>query len=152
MFCALILHAGIFVLFQYGLPFTIEDMPEFMGPLAVVIELPLEPVSTEVEIETEIVETEPALEGATVLTTEAEPPRPQISYVSPSPGAKNVPVDTNISVPFSMLMDMTSAEGAFSIMPSVKGTFTWEGNTMIFDPIDKLWFKLRTPLVVTLKP
>jgi len=51
----------------------------------------------------------------------------------PANGATNVAVNTNIEVTFSEPMNQTATEAAFSSVPSMgSGTFTWNGNTMIF--------------------
>ncbi|HHF53439.1 MAG TPA: DUF5123 domain-containing protein, partial [candidate division WOR-3 bacterium] len=55
-----------------------------------------------------------------------------------SPTGENVSIDTTISVTFSEAMNKTSAEGAFSISPSVSGSFSWDGNKMIFTPDSNL--------------
>ena len=63
---------------------------------------------------------------------------PTIITVYPSSEATNVSVTTKISATFSEAMDKASAEAAFSITPSVAGTFSWVGNTMTFTPITNL--------------
>ena len=49
-----------------------------------------------------------------------------------SPTGPDVPVGTVITATFSEPMSTSSAEGAFSVSPSVAGTFSWIGNTMTF--------------------
>ena len=50
------------------------------------------------------------------------------------PEGTNVLVDTKIAVAFSESMDKEFTEYAFSISPSVKGTFHWVGSTLSFIP------------------
>jgi hypothetical protein len=64
----------------------------------------------------------------------ADTTAPTITSVSPAEGATGIAVTANVSVTFSEPMDKASAEGAFSIAPSVAGAFSWSGNTMTFDP------------------
>ncbi|RLI99161.1 MAG: hypothetical protein DRP08_07515, partial [Candidatus Aenigmatarchaeota archaeon] len=60
------------------------------------------------------------------------------TIIANSPTGENVSIDTTISVTFSEAMNKTSAEGAFSISPSVSGSFSWDGNKMIFTPDSNL--------------
>ena len=80
------------------------------------------------------------------FTTDATPPT--ISSVDPANNATNVSVYTPIKVSFSEFMNKASAEGAFSIDPSVSGTFSWDGNTMIYVPSSPL--ALSTTYTVTI--
>ncbi len=57
---------------------------------------------------------------------------PTISCAVPSNNAVNVSVYSPISISFSEAMNTASAQSAFSISPAVSGTFSWEGNRMIF--------------------
>ena len=54
------------------------------------------------------------------------------------PTETNVLTGTTITVTFSKAMNETSAENAFSISPPVTGSFTWDGNKMIFTPSSNL--------------
>jgi len=63
---------------------------------------------------------------------------PTITSVSPTLEATNVPVTTKISATFSEAMNTASVEAAFSVTPSVAGTFNWVENTMTFTPIANL--------------
>jgi len=71
-------------------------------------------------------------------TTPTDTTPPTIISVSPSGGATGVPVTTKISATFSEAMNTASVEAAFSITPSIAGTFIWVGNTMTFTPITNL--------------
>jgi len=72
------------------------------------------------------------------FTTAPLPKPPTITSVSPTSEATNVPVTTKISATFSEAMNTASVEAAFSITPSVAGTFSWVENTMTFTPIANL--------------
>jgi hypothetical protein len=56
------------------------------------------------------------------------------TIVDHAPTGVNVPVTTTITVTFSEPMDKLSAQNAFSISPTMPGSFSWSGNTMIFTP------------------
>ncbi len=63
----------------------------------------------------------------------------------PAPDSSNVPITTNITVPFSKTMNQTSAQTAFNLQKisdssTVSGTFSWSDNSMIFDPDADLAF------------
>jgi hypothetical protein len=66
--------------------------------------------------------------------------RPAVISHVPGVDATDVPVATMIQVTFSEPMDRVSTENAFSISPSVLGSFSWDiGNTtMTFDPTSDL--------------
>ena len=59
---------------------------------------------------------------------------PAITAVYPLDSATGVVTSSIIRVAYSEEMNQTSAEGAFSINPSVTGTFSWRGNVMTFSP------------------
>ncbi|MFH1231523.1 MAG: Ig-like domain-containing protein [Planctomycetota bacterium] len=65
---------------------------------------------------------------------------PTVLSVSPSNNSIDVSVSTNISVTFSEAMNQSTAQGAFSISPSVSGAFSWTGNIMTFDPTGNLTY------------
>jgi parallel beta-helix repeat protein len=71
------------------------------------------------------------------LTTETTPP----TITDHSPTGTNVPVGTTITATFSEAMNKTSAENAFSISPSVSGSFGWDDNKMIFTPDSNLAYE-----------
>lgn len=54
--------------------------------------------------------------------------------VSPLNSDGDVAIRPTISVAFSEAMNQAAAQGAFSIDPAVSGTFSWNGNTMIYTP------------------
>lgn len=57
-----------------------------------------------------------------------------LQVISWSPSGGSVVIDTSISLNFDQPVDPTSAQAAFSINPSVEGSFSWSGNSMIFHP------------------
>ncbi len=48
--------------------------------------------------------------------------------------ASRAPIDAVVRVDFDEAMDRPTTEEAFSIEPSVPGTMTWEGRTLVFTP------------------
>jgi parallel beta-helix repeat protein len=57
------------------------------------------------------------------------------------PTGTSVPVGTTIVVTFSEAMNQTSAENAFSLSPSVTGSFSWIDNIMTFTPDSDLSYE-----------
>jgi len=74
---------------------------------------------------------------------------PEVVAVSPEPGAKDVPVDAKISATFSKPMDKASTEAAFSIQPTVTGSFSWSDNTMTFSPEGKLAYGTKYTVTIS---
>ncbi|MFC1687607.1 Ig-like domain-containing protein [Patescibacteria group bacterium] len=62
---------------------------------------------------------------------------------SPVNAATGASIGSTIQITFDQNVDHFSAEGLFSISPSVDGSFSWNGNTMIFDPADALDFNTQ---------
>jgi uncharacterized protein YvpB len=56
----------------------------------------------------------------------------RVSGLTPANGSAGVSVNAPIRVTFDQPVDHTSAEAAFSIAPSVGGTFSWSGETMTY--------------------
>jgi len=56
------------------------------------------------------------------------------SIIDKTPIGSDIPLNAQINVAFSEAMNRTSAQGAFSIIPAINGTFNWNGNTMTFTP------------------
>ncbi len=56
------------------------------------------------------------------------------------------PVDPQIKVVFSDVMDKKSVENAFEINPPVEGKFSWSGKTMVFTPDENLKFSAEYSL------
>lgn len=59
----------------------------------------------------------------------------KLTSTSPNNGESRVGINSNISITFDQEVDHESAQKNFSISPSINGTFIWEGNKMIFDPV-----------------
>ena len=55
-----------------------------------------------------------------------------------NPRGVSVSIFTTISVNFSEPMNKSSVESAFSILPEVNGSFTWDDDTLIFTPSSPL--------------
>jgi len=55
-----------------------------------------------------------------------------------NPSGSSVTVFTTVSVKFSEPMNKNSVESAFSILPEVNGSFSWDGDTLIFTPSSPL--------------
>ncbi|UCE37751.1 MAG: Ig-like domain-containing protein [Thermoplasmata archaeon] len=64
------------------------------------------------------------------ITQDIIPP----SITGKTPTGTNVAVTTNITVTFSEPMNQLLTQSAFTILPSVFGAFSWNGNTLKFDP------------------
>ena len=58
-----------------------------------------------------------------------------------APTGTGIPTSTVINVTFDEAMNETSAEGAFSIDPSVTGSFSWDGCVMTFTTDDDLAYE-----------
>jgi len=54
--------------------------------------------------------------------------------LSSTPTGTDVSLSTPIALTFSQPMKDTATQDAFSISPTAGGTFSWEGNTMVFTP------------------
>lgn len=67
-----------------------------------------------------------------------EPYSPPPTVITASPTGYSAPTSASISVAFNRPMDAESAESAFAISPSLEGTFTWSGYTMMFMPAQEL--------------
>ncbi|MBN2016505.1 Ig-like domain-containing protein [Candidatus Dojkabacteria bacterium] len=67
---------------------------------------------------------------------------------NPGYGAGNIRVGTSINVVFDQEVDHSSAQGKFSISPSVAGSFSWSGYTMIFKPSSSLAYSTKYTVTV----
>ena len=65
-----------------------------------------------------------------------------------SPTGSSVPVDSSITIDFSESMDTTSAENAFSISPTVPGSFSWTGDSMTFNPTTDLAYSTEHTVTI----
>jgi uncharacterized protein YvpB len=62
----------------------------------------------------------------------------KVNKWDPGNGANGISVKNNIRVTFNQPVDKASAEASFQISPNVSGNFSWEGNTMKFQPSQDL--------------
>jgi len=74
---------------------------------------------------------------------------PTIITQIPAPDDTNVPITTNIQVTFSEPMNKSATESAFSITPTVAGSKSWQGNTLIFNPTADLEYKKTYKVTIT---
>lgn len=59
---------------------------------------------------------------------------PDVSSVSPPPGAENAPRSSAIEIEFDQAMDHDSVESRLSIEPALSGEVTWDGRRLRFTP------------------
>lgn len=64
------------------------------------------------------------------------------------PTGINVPVNTNITIIFSELMDHSSLKTAFSLLPLVNGEFSWTDNIMTFNPTTDLLYNTKYTVTI----
>ena len=80
------------------------------------------------------------LEALDIVTVMPAPPR--VVRTEPIRGESGVPVSTEITVTFSKPMDKDTVEEAFSVVSGagrrIRGSFTWDENTIIFSPSSDL--------------
>lgn len=62
----------------------------------------------------------------------------KVASWSPDPRSNSTDVDSKIRVLFNQAVDSSSAQEKFHIDPFVDGKFSWSGNTMTYNPTDKL--------------
>ncbi|MBN1915774.1 Ig-like domain-containing protein [Candidatus Dojkabacteria bacterium] len=72
----------------------------------------------------------------------------RVASTSPSANATGRDVNVNISITFNQQVDKASAQSKFSITPAVGGAFSWNGNTMVFNPTASLAY--TTPYTVNI--
>ena len=83
-------------------------------------------------------------QGSYLFAIESVP----VSITAHLPTGTNVPVDIMITVTFSKAMNQNSAQNAFSISPSVSGSFGWDENKMIFYPDSKLDYETTYTITI----
>jgi len=59
---------------------------------------------------------------------------PRLLETTPSDGAENVPAGASIRLTFSRPMQADSVRELLSFEPAREGSYTWEGNTLVFTP------------------
>lgn len=67
----------------------------------------------------------------------------KVINVSPGNGSYGNGLQTSIRITFDQEVDRTSAQSKFSINPSIQGSFSWDGNTMIYQPSSSLAYYTR---------
>ncbi len=75
---------------------------------------------------------------------------PEISLSSIENGQQDIDINASIVISFSEPMNRTSVEDAFSISGNITGTFSWDGNDLIFRP-DKPFDHLTSYTVIIAK-
>ena len=80
----------------------------------------------------------------TISSVDTTPP----TVMDNSPTGVDVPINTTISVTFSEMMQKKDTETAFSISPSINGSFHWQEKNLIFTPKSPL--KFNTTYKITL--
>ncbi len=63
---------------------------------------------------------------------------PRVEMSAPAPGSLDVPAGSPVRLAFSCAMQTESVIERISFEPERSGSFTWEGNTLIFTP-DRFW-------------
>ncbi len=82
------------------------------------------------------------------FTTTSTPDTTPPIVTDKSPTGTDVSSGTTITVTFSEPMDRSSTEGAFSTSPTIEGTFSWSGTTLIFTPTSPLLPGVRYTIIV----
>ncbi|GEM_PF-1190111 len=67
-----------------------------------------------------------------------EPYLPPPTVITASPVGYSASTSATITASFNRAMDVASVESAFTVSPSVQGTFSWSGYTMTFNPAQDL--------------
>ena len=67
----------------------------------------------------------------------------RVINVNPSDGWEGIGINSPIKITFDQEVDRPSVEQRFSLSPSVSGHFSWENNTLIFTPAQKLDFSTK---------
>ncbi len=61
---------------------------------------------------------------------------PRIEQVTPSSDSPHVSASAPIRIEFSRKMDRVSVESRFVVSPEVLGEFSWQGNSLVFKPVE----------------
>ncbi len=65
-------------------------------------------------------------------------PAPTVKGYVLKGGTREISVNAPLKITFNQLMNNASVEKAFSIEPAIKGDISWQGNSMLFKPLDPL--------------
>jgi hypothetical protein len=93
----------------------------------------------------------PALSSSFTTASQFDTTSPYVTAVSPLDGATGVSVAANVSVTFSEQMDHDLTENAFSLTDggtTVGGDFSWNGETMTFNPTSDLKYGTAYAVIV----
>jgi uncharacterized protein YvpB len=63
---------------------------------------------------------------------------PKVKHVTPKNGGLEVARESSITLTFDQTVDHASAEAAFSLSPSMTGTWQWQGNSATYKPTSLL--------------
>ncbi len=66
-----------------------------------------------------------------------------VSNWFPGSGSTGIKRDSLIRVTFNQSVDHDSAESNLLLTPQIEGQFSWDGNTLIFDPINELDYYVK---------
>jgi uncharacterized protein YvpB len=72
----------------------------------------------------------------------------RVSGWYPGPGTLGVQINTSINVTFNQPVDHSSAQSHFSVSPSISGSFSWSGNTMVFTPSSNLTYNTSYTITI----
>ncbi len=61
---------------------------------------------------------------------------PRLVSLEPLEGSQTVPIHTNLRLTFSRTMQPDSVISGLTISPPVEGQYSWEGQTLVFTPVD----------------
>src|SRR5207253_2628695 len=57
---------------------------------------------------------------------------PRVSRITPKDGSAGIAANTPIQVVFDQEVDHAAAEAAFSLEPTIDGSFSWSGSTLTY--------------------
>jgi len=72
----------------------------------------------------------------------------KVSQFSPRDGVNAVGIANQVRVAFDQEVDKKSAEAKFAIVPAIAGTFSWDGNTMVFTPSSNFVFSTKYTVTI----
>ena len=61
---------------------------------------------------------------------------PRMEKLTPAPDSHGVPSTAHISLTFNQPMDLRSVETRLKIDPPLSGHLVWDGNTLVFEPLE----------------
>jgi uncharacterized protein YvpB len=72
----------------------------------------------------------------------------EVAGTTPSNGRTGISTTSNIQVTFNQEVDHASAQSKFSVAPAEAGTFSWSGNTMIFNPSGSFAYQAKHTVTI----